>query len=315
MILEALPGGQWLGRVGGWQPPQEINRLIVLQVRLPRVILAALVGAALALAGSILQALFRNPLADPYVTGVSSGASLGAALALTFWANLNLLGIGAVPFFAFLGALAALVLVYRLAQVEGATPVTVLLLAGIAVGSCFSAGVSLLVYFSQERAHGVVFWLLGSLGGATWQEVRLVVPYLAAGFAAAFFYAREMNALLFGEETAWHLGVEVEKMKRWGLVTGCLLTAAAVSVSGIIGFLGLVTPHVVRMLTGPDHRVLLPGAALAGAILLLAADTLARTLIAPTELPVGIITTMLGGPFFIYLLRRRKKLPYFSGSE
>lgn len=314
IILGVLPG-KFFTPGGSYLPAAEVNPGIILQLRLPRVILAALVGGALSVAGATLQALFRNPLADPYVTGVSSGASLGAAFALTFSLNFTFWGIGTVPLFALGGALAALTLVYNLARIEGVIPVVILLLAGIAVGACFSAAVSLLTYFAGERLHGIVFWLLGSLSGATWQQVTLILPYLALGLLVAFFYTREMNAMLFGEETALHLGVEVEKVKRLLLVNASLLTAAAVAVSGLIGFVGLITPHVVRLLAGPDHRVLLPASAFAGAALLVAADTLARTALAPTELPVGIITTLLGGPFFIYLLRRRKEIPYFGGGE
>lgn len=316
----AIPWGKvveiiW-GALQGKNPPLpgwEAAAGIILKLRLPRVFLAALVGASLGVAGGILQALFRNPLADPYVTGVSSGASLGAAVALVFSLDFTLGGISTLPLLALLGALAALSLVYGLAQVGGSLPVVVLLLAGVVVGSCFSAAVSLLTYFAGERLHGVVFWLLGSLGGANWDQVFLILPYFSLGFFVSLYGAREMNALLFGEETALHLGVEVERTKKILLVTASLLTAAAVAVSGLIGFVGLISPHVVRLLVGPDHRFLIPGAAVFGATLLVLADTLARTLLAPTELPVGLITTLLGGPFFLYLLRRRRRAPYFGG--
>ncbi|MBC7346971.1 MAG: iron chelate uptake ABC transporter family permease subunit [Clostridia bacterium] len=290
-------------------PDSLLNQRIILELRLPRVLLAALVGASLALAGATFQALFRNPMADPYVIGVSSGASLGATVAMLLAVDLRFFGIGAVPLFAFVGAVGTVLLVSRLGRVGASVSLSTLLLAGIAVGSFFSAIVSLLVYFAGDRLHQVIFWLMGGFDGANWPYVRLALPYFVLGTAAILVHTRELNILLLGEETAGQLGVDVERAKRWLLSGAALLTATAVSTSGVIGFVGLIVPHVLRMLGGPDHGFLLPASALAGAALMVAADTLARTLIAPTELPVGLITALSGGPFFIYILRSRQRIP------
>ena len=298
-----------------WGQIDPVKEDILLQLRLPRVILAAAVGAALATAGAAFQGLFRNPMADSYVIGVSSGAALGAVAAMLaglppIWGS-----IGTVPLFAFAGGTATLVLVYRMARVGNEVPVMPLLLAGIAVSAFLSALVSLLTYFSDDKLHQVVFWIMGGLGGATWAKVKMMVPYTLLGFAAIYFYSRELNALLFGEETARHLGIDIERVKKILLLGSSLLVAAAVSTSGVIGFVGLVVPHFIRLLIGPDHRHLLPASALLGAALLTVTDTLGRTVIAPRELPVGIITAIFGAPLFLYLLRKRKKLRYFNRSE
>lgn len=292
-----------------------VKKDILLQLRLPRVILAGAVGAALATSGAAFQGLFRNPMADSYVIGVSSGAALGAVAAMLAGLPPAWGGMGMVPLFAFAGGAATLILVYRMARVGGEVPVMPLLLAGIAVSAFLSALVSLLTYFSDEKLHQVVFWIMGGLSGATWAKVKMMVPYTLLGFAAVYFYSRELNALLFGEETAHHLGIDIEKVKKILLLGSSLLVAAAVSTSGVIGFVGLVVPHFIRLLIGPDHRHLLPASALLGAALLTVTDTLGRTVIAPRELPVGIITAILGAPLFLYLLRKRKKLRYFNLSE
>lgn len=292
-----------------------IKRDILLNMRLPRVALAGAVGAALATAGAAFQGLFRNPMADSYVIGVSSGAALGAVAAILLGLPVAWGGVGAVPLFAFAGGALTLLLVYRMARVGSEVPVMPLLLAGIAVSAFLSALISLLTYFADERLHQVVFWIMGGLGGATWAKVRMMVPYALLGFGCVYFYHRELNAMLFGEETAHHLGIDIEKVKKVLLGGSSLMVAAAVSTSGIIGFVGLVVPHFIRLLIGPDHRRLLPASALLGAALLMVTDTLGRTIIAPRELPVGIITALLGAPLFIYLLRRRKKLRYFDRTE
>ncbi|MGI6317464.1 MAG: FecCD family ABC transporter permease [Dethiobacteria bacterium] len=290
----------------------DTSRDIVLNIRLPRVILAGLVGAALAVAGATFQGLFRNPLADPYIIGVSSGAALGASFAIVSGLSLGFAGFGAVPIMAFAGGLVAILLVYRLSRTGNRVSVMTLLLAGIAVNAFLSALVSLFVYFAGEKMHQVVFWMMGGLEGARWSYITGMAPYVLAGFLVIYFFARELNALLLGEDTAYFLGIDAEMFKKVFLVAASLLVSAAVSTSGIIGFVGLVVPHVVRLLAGPDHHFLLPASALTGAILLIGADTLARTVIAPTELPVGIITALLGAPFFLYLLRNQKKIRYFS---
>jgi len=215
---------------------------------------------------------------------------------------------------AFAGGLATIMLVYQLSRQGGFVPVMTLLLAGIAVSAFLTALVSLFIYFAGERLHQIVFWMMGGLGGARWSYVRVMLPYVLAGFGIIYFFARELNALLLGEDTALYLGIDAEKLKKIFLAAASLLVSAAVSTSGIIGFIGLVVPHMVRLVAGPDHRFLLPASALTGAILLIGADTLARTAIAPAELPVGIITALLGAPFFLYLLRRRKRMRYFSNA-
>jgi iron complex transport system permease protein len=304
-----------LEKIAGLSPPvaiTETTREIVLNIRLPRVFLAAMVGASLSVAGATFQGLFRNPLADPYIIGVSSGAALGATFAIVSGLSMGIAGFGAVPIMAFAGGLATIMLVYQLSRQGGFVPVMTLLLAGIAVSAFLTALVSLFIYFAGERLHQIVFWMMGGLGGARWSYVRVMLPYVLAGFGIIYFFARELNALLLGEDTALYLGIDAEKLKKIFLAAASLLVSAAVSTSGIIGFIGLVVPHMVRLVAGPDHRFLLPASALTGAILLIGADTLARTVIAPTELPVGIITALLGAPFFLYLLRRRKKMKYFN---
>ena len=293
----------------------DIHRDVLLYIRLPRVILAAAVGASLGTAGAVFQGLFRNPMADPYVLGVSSGAALGAIVAILTGGSLYFAGFTAVPLFAFLGGVLSITLVYYLARVGKAVPVMTLLLAGIAVSAFLSALVSLLTYFSGDKLHQVVFWMMGGLGGASWLQLLAMLPYVLVGYSIIYYYARELNILLLGEETALQLGVETEKVKKILMAGASLLVAAAVSTSGIIGFIGLIVPHFIRLAVGPDHRFLLPASALLGASILIAADTLARTIISPTELPVGIITAMVGAPVFIFLLKKRKKLRYFNSSE
>lgn len=292
----------------------DIHQSIIMQLRLPRVMQAAVVGASLAVAGAVFQGLFRNPMADPYVLGVSSGAALGAVAAMLTGAGatLSFAGFTAVPLYAFTGGVSTIALVYYMSRVGKVVPVMTLLLAGIAVNAFLSALVSLLTYFAGEKLHQVVFWMMGGVGGATWSGVVTMLPYVFVGFCCIYYYSRELNILLLGEETAQHLGVNTERVKKILLVAASLLVAAAVSTSGIIGFVGLVVPHLVRLIAGPDHRILLPASALLGAILLIAADMLARIIIAPSELPVGIITAMVGAPMFIYLLKKRKKLRYFN---
>lgn len=284
---------------------EETHRTIIRDIRLPRVVMGALVGMALALAGAALQGLFKNPMADPYILGVSSGASLGAVIALAFSGHFRLLGLGPVPMFAFGGGLLAMFLVYRIALIGHRIPLSGLLLAGVAVGTFFLSGVSLVIFFAGDKAAGMVFWMMGHLGSATWQKVQWAIPYLAVGAAMIAWYSRDLNAMLLGEETAGYLGVEVETVKRAMLIAGAMLVAGAVAFCGAIGFVGLIVPHVVRFLVGPDHKWLLPASALAGGALLVGADTLARSLLTTTELPVGVIMGALGGPFFLFLLRRQ----------
>lgn len=281
---------------------------ILFQVRLPRVVLAIVVGAALGTAGAVYQALFKNPMADPYIVGVSSGAGLGMALAVILKLNQSFLGLFAIPLCAFTGAVLATALVYQLAKVGGRVPVSSLLLAGIAVSLTLAALMSFLAVIGGKDLQTIVFWLMGGLWTANWDHVRIALPLVLLGTAVCFLYVRELNVLLLGEEKAQYLGVEAEKVKKILLAAASLVVAAAVSVSGLIGFMGLMTPHIVRLIVGPDHRLLLPATFLSGAIILLVTDTFARTVVAPVEVPVGVVTALLGGPFFIFLLRRKRKV-------
>ncbi|MEN6390959.1 MAG: iron chelate uptake ABC transporter family permease subunit [Syntrophomonas sp.] len=284
--------------------------LIIFTIRLPRVLMAVLVGAGLALAGAVFQGLFRNPMADPYVIGVSSGAALGAVLAILAQQISGLSLTYGVPGLAFLMAVLTIVIVYRLARSGGKVPVMTLLLAGIAINSLLSALVSLCMYYSGSQMHQLVFWLMGGFSGRGWNYIIMFLPYAIIGAVIIWIYTRELNAMLMGEEPAQHLGIDVEKVKFRLLIAAALLTGACVSVSGLIGFVGLIIPHMVRLISGPDHRVLLPLVVLTGAVFMVAADIAARVLIAPEELPVGIVTAIVGAPFFIYLLRRQKRALY-----
>ncbi|MFH1570795.1 MAG: iron chelate uptake ABC transporter family permease subunit [Gemmatimonadota bacterium] len=288
--------------------PDSPEAIIVCQLRPPRLALAVLVGAALALSGAVMQGFFQNPMADPYIVGVSAGAALGATLALTLSLNFWFAGLHAASVFAFAGALLVTALVYGISVRGGRVPVTILLLTGIAVGSLAASLTSLLMITSRESLHQILYWLLGSFAARRWEHVNMVWPLVLAGTVVVHLFARDLNVILQGEENAQFLGVQVERAKRVLLVATALLTAAAVAVSGIIGFVGLVVPHVMRMLVGPDHRRLFPASMLGGAILMVAADMLARTLAAPAEVPVGVITAMLGCPFFLYLLARRREV-------
>ncbi len=284
---------------------------IVLDVRLPRILLAGLVGAALAVAGATYQGLFRNPLADPYLLGVASGAGLGATIAFLIPFAASWMAFGAVPLFAFVGAMVAVAVVYSLARVGKTLPVTTLILAGVALGAFLSSITAYLMTISGEELHGIVFWLLGGLSLTNWAEVWTVFPCIVAGIIVIWLYARPLNVMQLDEEQAQQLGINVERVKLILLGAATLITAAAVCFTGLIAFVGIMIPHAVRLIWGPDYRFLLPLSTLVGAIFLILADTLAHTLLAPTEIPVGVITAFCGAPFFLYLLRRRKGLAFF----
>lgn len=281
-----------------------LSDALIVDVRLPRVLLAAIVGASLAGAGAIYQALFRNPLADPYILGVSSGAGLGAMLALVATGGATALRYGSVPVAAFAGAVLTMALVTRLALWRGRLDTASLLLAGVAISYTLAALTSFLMVFAREQMATVVFWMMGGLGSASWPYLAMVAPMFALGAALAIISARELNLMLLGDERAGHLGLDVDRFKLFVLAVASLLTAAAVAVAGLIGFIGLMVPHAIRLVIGPDHRALLPASFLGGGIALVAADLVARTVIAPVEVPVGIVTALLGGPFFVWLLVR-----------
>ncbi len=279
---------------------------IVLQIRMPRIAAGVIVGIALATAGAAMQGLFRNPMADPYIIGVSSGASLGAVSAIVLGVS-TALGGHIVPIAAFIGAAAAAFLVYSISRIGGRVPVETLLLSGIAIASFLSALTSLLVYSAGSDMHKVIFWIMGGLWSRTWDHVFMAAPWIMIGSIIIYFFARDLNVMLLGDESAHQMGVSVETVKKILLGSSALIAAAAVSISGIIGFVGLIIPHIMRLIVGPDHRILIPASALMGGIFLVFTDTVARTVIAPVELPVGIITAMFGAPFFIYLLRNKGK--------
>jgi iron complex transport system permease protein len=283
-------------------PVDSLHEQIILRVRLPRILLGAFVGFALAAAGTVMQGFFRNPMADPSIIGVSSVAAVGAVafivapIAIPFGLGLR----GA----AFLGALLAAFGVYLIATRNGRTPVATLLLAGVAVQTFLGAVISFLLLHSGESIRRAVYWLMGHRSNATWTDVQMSAVVIPLLFVLLLAYTRDLNVLLLGEEDARSLGIEVERTKRILLAVSSLITAAGVAVAGVIGFVGLIVPHVMRLLVGPDHRILLPTAALAGASFLVATDTFARS--GSAEIPVGIVTAALGAPFFLYLLRKRE---------
>jgi iron complex transport system permease protein len=304
-VLDTLTQPPWLSST-----PPTIEQSILWLIRVPRILVAALVGAALAMAGAQMQGLLQNPLASPGIIGTSSGAALGAVFALV--TGLASLSLFYLPLFAFIGAFCALFTVYALASWRGTTPMATLLLAGIAVNAFIAACTSFIITFvwqDYEVAGQIVFWLLGSLESRTWAHVGLISPGLLLGSLLAILYSRELDILLAGQETAHSLGVAVERVKRIVLTGTALLTASAVAVSGMIGFVGLIIPHIVRLLIGPQHRYLIPASGLTGAIFLVLMDTLARTVHAPQEMRIGILTALIGAPFFLFLLiRERRKM-------
>ncbi len=277
------------------------QQVIVADIRLPRIALAATVGFALAAAGTVMQGFFRNPLADPSIIGVSSGAAAGAVAAIAFPA---LVPFGGLHLSAFVGALVTAFLVYAIATEGGRTPVATLLLAGVAVQAFLGALISYMLVHSGDDLRQAVIWLMGHLSNSTWSDVGFALPVTIVGVVVLGAYIQELNVLLLGEEDAYHLGVDVERTKLLLLAIASIVTAAGVAVAGVIGFVGLVVPHIMRLIVGPDHRILLPTSALAGASFLVATDTIARA--GPAEVPVGIVTAALGAPFFLFLLTRRE---------
>lgn len=280
---------------------------IVWDIRLPRVLLAVLVGALLAVSGAVMQAFFRNVMAGPYLVGVSSGAALGAVLAMLLGWGLHLGKFSTVPLSAFVVAVAVVGLVYALNRRRGRVQTEGLLLTGIAISAAISALVAVIVLMSRDAVQKVLFWLLGSLAAARWDHLEIVLPYAVIGLAVVWWRARDLDLFMWGDVTGAALGVQVDRSRTILLAAASLMTAAAVSVSGIIGFVGLMVPHMARFLVGSTHRRLLPLAATLGGVLLLLADLLARTLWAPTELPLGAITALVGAPFLVYLCTRSRR--------
>lgn len=297
---------------GGDAATLERDQLVLWSVRLPRIAVTIIIGALLAASGAIMQGLFRNPLADPALVGVSSGGALGAATVIVLGDRLlsgsdMTLPFQLLPVAAFAGALVTTFILHRLATRENRTSIAVFLLGGIALGALANAGIGILVFVADDRQlRDVTFWLLGSLGGATWEKAAILAPFLVALLAASPFIARGLDLLVLGEAEAFHMGVEVERLKRWSIVLVAALTGAAVAFAGVVGFVGIIVPHLLRIVIGPGHRRLLPASACLGAILLVCADTFARTIAAPAEIPIGVLTALVGAPFFLAILLRQR---------
>lgn len=305
--------GDWLlGAAPGNEALSARDRLIVYDIRLPRVTLGVLIGAALAVSGAVMQGLFRNPLADPGLIGVSAGASLGAVSVIVLGATVlapitSMLGTLALPLAAFCGGLATTLVLYQVATRRGQTSVATMLLAGIALAALAMALTGILIFMADDRQlRDLTFWQLGSLAGPTWQKIGSVGPVIVLALAAMPFLARGLNALALGEATAGHLGIPVQRLKYTAIIGVSAAVGASVAVSGGIGFVGIVVPHLLRLAIGPDNRYLLPASALLGACLLLLADAVARTIVAPAELPIGIVTAIAGAPFFLWILLRKR---------
>ncbi|WP_285241712.1 FecCD family ABC transporter permease [Arthrobacter sp. G.S.26] len=301
--------GSVLHRIGipaGPLPQQQYAESALWSIRFPRVVLALAIGSALATAGVLMQGVFSNPLAEPGVVGVSSGAAAGACIAIVF--QLDFLGNWTLVVAAFLGGLAATALVYVTARQGGRTEVVTLVLTGIAVNAVGGAIIALMTFLADTSAREqIVFWQLGSLNGTRWEHVAIVGPITIVGIALALLFTGKLDLLSLGERPARHLGLNVERLRIQVVVLVAILTSAAVAFAGIIAFVGLVVPHIIRMVVGPGHRVLLPASALGGALLLLAADTSARTLVPFADLPIGMLTSLVGGPFFFWLIRRTRR--------
>jgi len=289
-----------------------VNHVILFDIRIPRTLLGAMVGAALALAGAMMQGLFRNPLADPGLVGVSAGAALGAVLVIVLGGAflapvMDFLGIGALPIAAFFGGLGTTLLLYSIATRRGQTSVGTMLLAGIALGAIAGAITAYLVFRSNDfQLRELTFWSMGGLGGATWHKILLTLPFVIGVFIAMPFTARGLDALVLGEAEARHLGFNTQFLKSLIILVVALAVGVSVAFAGIIGFVGIVVPHVLRLVIGPEHRTLLPATALLGATLLIVADMVCRTIVAPAELPIGIVTATIGAPFFLSILLRKR---------
>ncbi len=299
----------FFGQIINIQPPEKMNEVfpfVVMDVRLPRILTAVLVGGGLAVAGCVFQAILLNPLADPYTLGISSGAAFGAAIALI----LGIFGIilpnwFSVPLFAFICAVGTLYIVFYLASADTRLSSNSLILSGVIVSAILSAGIGFIKYLADDEVSIIIFWLMGSLVGKSWLDIMLISALLFPSFLIIMFFSRDLNIMSLGSKTSETLGIETEKVRRTLLISASLITAACVSVSGIIGFVGLIIPHLLRLVFGPDNRFLLPACFLAGALLLLFADTITRAVL-PTELPIGVLTSLIGGPFFCYIFRKKQ---------
>lgn len=297
----SIPFGRVVGAITGTVSLSETERVILLNIRLPRIILAIVVGSGLSVAGVVFQALLRNPLAEPYILGISSGGTVGAILAIG-------LSLGAshfiTPLASFIGSAAVMILVYSIAHRRGQLDTNTLLLAGVMIGAFFNAAVLLIIAVFNQELRNAFLWLMGNLSAASMDSLAVVSPPLMIAMGFLLFQAKRYNLIATGDEAAMQLGVDVVRVKRLSYLIASLITGLVVSVSGVIGFVGLIIPHICRMLFGPDHRLLLPASFLLGASFLIVADILSRVLLAPSEIPVGAITAAIGAPVFVYLLRR-----------
>ncbi len=293
------------GKAHGLEGLNRVFPYVIWQVRLPRILTAAIVGSGLSISGVVFQGILLNPLADPYTLGVSAGAAFGAAIALLL--EIPFLGLYAVPLFAFVGALLTLLFVLSISSFEGRIASNNLILAGIIVATILSAGISFIKYVADEQVSVIIFWLLGSFNSRTWVDVFLTFGIVTAGGGFCLYYARDLNAMALGDKIALSLGVQAGKIRVALLIAASLIAAACVAVSGIIGFVGLVIPHLMRFVVGSDNRVLIPASALLGGSLLLFADTLTRAVL-PHEIPIGVLTALIGGPVFCYIFRKHRRI-------
>ncbi len=302
--------GLWPGESGDALLARD--QLVLWSIRIPRVVTAAVVGGLLATSGAIMQGLFRNPLADPALVGVASGGALAAAAAIvlvdsSYGETIRFMQNALLPMAAFLGSLATTLILYRIASRAGRTSIAIFLLAGLAIAAIANAGLGLLVFIADDRQlRDITFWLLGSMSGATWSKAATIAPVLAVGLIACLRIGRGLDLLVLGESEAFHSGVNVERLKRGSIVLISAMTGVAVAVCGVVGFIGIVVPHLLRLMIGPGHRLLLPASALLGAVLVVGADTLARIIVAPAEMPIGILTAAIGAPFFLAILLRQR---------
>jgi iron complex transport system permease protein len=312
--LARLPAALGLWADASASPTLARDQLVLWSIRIPRIAAAAMVGALLAASGAIMQGLFRNPLADPALVGVSSGGAFAAAAAIVITdsqigQSLHFMQNQLLPIAAFVGSLATTIILYSIASRSGRTSIAIFLLAGIAIAAIANAGIGLLVFIADDRQlRDITFWMLGSLSGATWPKLAALAPVLGLALIACVWIGRGLDVLVLGEAEAFHSGVDVERLKRISIVLVSAMTGVAVSVCGVVGFVGIVVPHLLRLVIGPAHRLLLPASMLLGAVLLVGADTLARTIVAPAEMPIGILTAAIGAPFFLGMLLRQRGL-------
>jgi iron complex transport system permease protein len=304
LIASRIP---YLGNYINISEIAEVYPKIVWQIRLPRILLAGIAGCGLSVVGAAFQGMFRNPLADPHILGVSSGAALGATIAMLNGIGLHFLGLGMIGTFAFIGALLTAFIVYQLSSVGNKLPVVNILLTGTAVSTMLSAIISLLMTFNHDKIEKVYLWTMGSFSAATWDKVLFLAIITAICCGVIILFSSELDVITTGNDTAESLGIDIVRVKKILIMVASLQVAACVSISGIIGFVGLVIPHCIRMISGPKHKVLLPFSCLGGAIFIIICDTIARNAAAPSEIPVGVITAILGTPYFIFLLQQNKR--------